>query len=352
LPISTAGLTLQLAERAAARLGLTTKLQKLPLSQIDAHTLPVIVMLDEGQACVLLGWDTATGRARVLLPESGQGSVHWPRAELEARYSGMVLFVRPHFRFDARAPEDSTPRRGHWFWASVFKQRLVYRDVLWAALLVNLFAMALPLFTMNVYDRVVPNRATETLWALSAGVVLVLCADLFMRLLRGRFVDEASARIDVEISATLMEKVLGIRLEHRPESVGSFASTLRGFEQVRDFIASSTVATLIDLPFGLIFIGVLPILLGVSMWMQQKLNPAPTDAVQQQVFAWMPWIFMFMLGSFSSGLVVYWITNNTITFVQQYLIMRSHGHTPDIFGNIRSSFAKKPADPPAVTKKK
>lgn len=253
LPISTTGLTLQLAERAVARLGLTTKLQKLPLSQIDAHTLPVIVMLDEGQACVLLGWDTATGEARVLLPESGQGSVHWPRAELEARYSGMVLFVRPHFRFDARAPEGSAPRRGHWFWASVFKQRLVYRDVLWAALLVNLFAMALPLFTMNVYDRVVPNHATETLWALSAGVVLVLCADLFMRLLRGRFVDEASARIDVEISATLMEKVLGIRLEHRPESVGSFASTLRGFEQVRDFIASSTVTALVDLPFAVLF---------------------------------------------------------------------------------------------------
>jgi len=103
---------------------------------------------------------------------------------------------------------------------------------------------------------------------------------------------------------------------------------------------------------ALIFIGVLPILLGVSMWMQQKLNPAPTDAVQQQVFAWMPWIFMFMLGNFASGLVVYWITNNTITFVQQYLIMRSHGHTPDIFGNIRSSFAKKPADPPAPAKKK
>jgi YidC/Oxa1 family membrane protein insertase len=98
---------------------------------------------------------------------------------------------------------------------------------------------------------------------------------------------------------------------------------------------------------ALIFIGVLPILLGISMWLQQKLNPAPTDPVQQQVFAWMPWIFMFMLGSFASGLVVYWITNNTITFVQQYLIMRSHGHKPDIFGNIRSSLSRKPAPTPA-----
>jgi YidC/Oxa1 family membrane protein insertase len=96
----------------------------------------------------------------------------------------------------------------------------------------------------------------------------------------------------------------------------------------------------------LIFIGVLPILLGISMWLQQKLNPAPTDPVQQQVFAYLPWVFMFMLGGFASGLVLYWITNNTITFTQQYLIMRSHGHKPDIFGNIKSSFRKK--DPAAA----
>lgn len=99
---------------------------------------------------------------------------------------------------------------------------------------------------------------------------------------------------------------------------------------------------------AMIFIGVLPILLGISMWLQQKLNPAPADATQAMIFAWMPWVFMFMLGSFASGLVVYWITNNTITFAQQYLIMRSHGHKPDIFGNIKSSFRKRPATPKAA----
>ncbi|NUB44488.1 membrane protein insertase YidC [Fertoebacter nigrum] len=93
---------------------------------------------------------------------------------------------------------------------------------------------------------------------------------------------------------------------------------------------------------ALIFIGVLPILLGISMWLQQKLNPAPTDPAQAMIFAWMPWVFMFMLGSFASGLVVYWIANNIITFTQQYAIMRSHGHRPDIFGNIKSGFKKKP----------
>ncbi|MEM6589685.1 MAG: membrane protein insertase YidC [Pseudomonadota bacterium] len=93
---------------------------------------------------------------------------------------------------------------------------------------------------------------------------------------------------------------------------------------------------------ALIFIGILPLFLGVSMWLQQKLNPAPTDPTQQMIFAWMPWVFMFMLGSFASGLVIYWIANNVITFVQQYIIMRSQGYKPDVFGNIRESFKKKP----------
>ncbi|WP_333712089.1 membrane protein insertase YidC [Yoonia sp.] len=92
---------------------------------------------------------------------------------------------------------------------------------------------------------------------------------------------------------------------------------------------------------SLIFIGILPILLGISMWLQQKLNPAPTDPTQKAIFAWMPWVFMFMLGSFASGLVIYWIANNIITFTQQYAIMRSHGSKPDLFGNIMGDRAKK-----------
>ncbi len=99
---------------------------------------------------------------------------------------------------------------------------------------------------------------------------------------------------------------------------------------------------------ALIFIGVLPILLGITMWLQQKLNPAPTDPAQAMIFAWMPWVFMFMLGGFASGLVVYWIANNIITFAQQYMIMRSHGHKPDLFGNIKAGVKKKPVEPKAA----
>ena len=92
---------------------------------------------------------------------------------------------------------------------------------------------------------------------------------------------------------------------------------------------------------AILSLGILPILLGISMWLQQKLNPAPTDPTQQMIFAWMPWVFMFMLGNFASGLVLYWITNNTITFSQQYIIMRSHGFKPDVFDNIKKSFRRK-----------
>jgi ATP-binding cassette subfamily C protein LapB len=253
LPLDDGRLSLALVERAAARAGMYTRLQRVKPLQIDMSTLPTILLLRGNDACVLLGW-TKEGDARVLLPETGQGAVVMPRRELLHRYTGVALFVRPHFRFDERTPQVRAQAAGHWFWSVIRSQRGVYADVLWAAFLINLFALAFPIFAMNVYDRVVPNHAVETLWVLSTGLILVFAADLYMRTLRSRFVDEASARIDLQLSATLMERVLGMRLEHRPASVGSFAANLRGYEQVRDFIAASTVTTLVDLPFALLFI--------------------------------------------------------------------------------------------------
>ncbi|RZI81999.1 MAG: type I secretion system permease/ATPase [Rubrivivax sp.] len=263
LPLDKGPLPLTLAERAAARGGLAAKVQRLSLKDIDEKSLPAILVLKGNQACVLLSQD-AQGNAKVLLPETGQGSVTFTAQELAERHSGVVLFARPHFRFDERTPEMRTTAKGHWFWGAVLAQRFVYRDVLSAALLINIFAMAFPIFSMNVYDRVVPNHAVETLWALAIGVMLVLFSDLGIRLLRSHFVDEASARIDVQISALLMERVLGMKLENRPQSVGSFAANLRGFEQVRDFIASSTVTALIDLPFALLFVIVIA---WISPWL-------------------------------------------------------------------------------------
>ncbi|HNI71898.1 MAG TPA: type I secretion system permease/ATPase, partial [Accumulibacter sp.] len=192
--------------------------------------------------------------ARVLFPETGQGEATISRDELLARYLGIAAFARPVFRFDSRTPTVGDTQPAHWFWGALEQQWPVYRDVLGAALLINLFALAVPLFTMNVYDRVVPNRALETLWVLAIGVGVVLIADVVLRMLRGYFVDLASARVDLQLSALIMERVLGMRMEERPASVGSFAANLRSFESVRDFITSATVTALIDLPFAVIFL--------------------------------------------------------------------------------------------------
>ncbi|MGN6525975.1 MAG: type I secretion system permease/ATPase [Burkholderiaceae bacterium] len=262
LPLVDGRLTLALAERAAARAGMATKLQRLAPADIDAAALPVVLLLKDDKACVLIGREP--GRVRVLLPETGQGAVLLDDAVLAERSTGLVLSVRPHFRFDARTAETTPKPAGHWFWSTVLGQRKVYRDILWAAALINVFALAMPMFTRNVYDRVVPNAAVETLWALSIGIVIVLGSDLLMRTLRSHFVDEASARIDVQISASLLERVLGMRLENRPASVGSFSQNLRGFEQVRDVITSTTVTALIDLPFALLFLVVIAC---ISPWL-------------------------------------------------------------------------------------
>jgi len=254
LPLEGGCLTPSLFARAASRAGLSSRIVRRALDGIDSVLLPVILLLKGDQACVLLGWNEAGDTAQLLFPETGQGEITLARAELAERYMGIALFARPRFAFDARTPEVGKVVQRHWFWGALLEQRAVYRDVIGAALLINVFALVMPLFSMNVYDRVVPNNATDTLWMLALGVLLIFVMDFMMRLLRGHFVDLASARIDVKLSALIMERVLGMRLEMKPASVGSFASNLRSFESVRDFIASATVTALIDFPFALIFI--------------------------------------------------------------------------------------------------
>ena len=257
LPLENGCLTPSLFNRAAARAGLSSRIVRRPLAKIDDALLPVILLLKGDEACVLLGWersDDGAERARLLFPDTGQGEITLSRAELTERYLGIAVFARPRFVFDARAPEVGKVAQRHWFWGALLEQKALYRDVIGAALLINVFALVMPLFSMNVYDRVVPNNATDTLWVLALGIVLVFAMDFMVRLLRGHFIDLASARIDVKLSALIMERVLGMRLEDKPASVGSFASNLRSFEMVRDFIASATVTAIIDFPFALLFL--------------------------------------------------------------------------------------------------
>ncbi len=273
LPLSNHRLTPSLFQRAAQRAGLASRLARRPLARLNADLFPVVLLLEGEHACVLLGW-TDDGQARVIYPDLGEAEVVVSLDSLEARYLGRALFVRPRFRFDARTPEVGSVKHRHWFWGAINENRPLYRDVLLAAFLINLFAVALPLFTMNVYDRVVPNNAVETLWMLAIGVSLVMVGDLALRTMRGYFIDLAGNRVDVKLSAYIMERVLGIQMEQRPVSAGSFAANLRSFETVRDFITSATVNAFVDVPFALIFVAVIgwiawpmiiPIFIGVVL---------------------------------------------------------------------------------------
>ncbi|MBA4252797.1 MAG: type I secretion system permease/ATPase [Comamonadaceae bacterium] len=253
LPTPDGRLTPSLFERAAHRAGLSSKLVRQPIAKLRAELLPVVLLLDEQSACVLLERSADGASVRVIFPELGEAAVDLPTAQLEARYSGRALYARPRTRYDARTPAVKAVRGEHWFWGVIAENRRLYRDVLLAAFLTNLFAVAMPLFMMNVYDRVVPNQAFDTLWVLSAGIAIIVLGDLMLKVMRSRFVDLASSRADVKLSAFIMERVLGMRMEQRPASAGSFAANLRAFESVRDFIGSATVVAFIDLPFALIF---------------------------------------------------------------------------------------------------
>jgi ATP-binding cassette subfamily C protein LapB len=235
LPLEGGRLRPTLLARAASRAGLGCRLLECSLETLEGPALPAILILGNDSACVLLGRDGE----QMQLFEPGIGEVRRTAAEVAARYSGTAALLEAGFDFDARAPELLRSRSKHWFWGAMIENLPLYRDVLLAAAMINLLALGLPVFTMNVYDRVVPNRAMETLWMLAAGLLLVLLADFALRTMRAFFLDLASKRVDLRVSSLIMERVLGMRLEDRPPSAGSFAANLRSFESVRDFITSA-----------------------------------------------------------------------------------------------------------------
>lgn len=262
LPIGTEGLTPSLFGRAASRAGLAAKVVKIELAKLHESLLPAVLLLTENRACVLLKIDAEAKTASVLYPETGQGAVTVTLDVLESQYTQRAIFARPRFRFDQRTPEVVDVAHRHWFWSAFLEQMPLYRDVLVAALLVNIFATVIPFFTMNVYDRVIPSKAEETMWMLALGVLLTIGIDYALKMIRSHFVDLAGSRIDVKLSALIMERVLGMRLVDKPMSVGSFAQTLRSFESIRDFMSSATVTTIVDLPFAILFL----IIIGWISW--------------------------------------------------------------------------------------
>ncbi|TSK05198.1 MAG: type I secretion system permease/ATPase [Geobacter sp.] len=258
LPLVQNRVTVELFPRCAERAGLSSRVVKRPLARISQLQLPAVLLLHNRQAVAVVERDLEEDTFKILLPEAGTGEKSVTRAELEKLYAGFAIFVRPKYRLGR---EGGVPREaegtGHWFWGTLTSSWRIYRDVVVASLLINVFGLVSTFYVLNVYDRVIPNSAFETLWVLSIGVTVVYLFGVLMQGLRGYFIDEAGKKANLRISSVLLQRVLNLRLEVRPQSVGSFSNNLREFESILDFITSFSITTLIDVPFIILGLGVI-----------------------------------------------------------------------------------------------
>ncbi|WP_110970667.1 MULTISPECIES: type I secretion system permease/ATPase [Pseudomonas] len=264
LPLPAQRLSPELLSRAAARAGLQGRLLQRKLEHIPSIAMPTMLLLKDGRSTVLLGWENEN-TARLLLSESDGGEVHVSREALEADYAGRVFFAQPQHKFDVNHG-NLIPRARSWFRDTLKRSRWLYADAIAASLIINIIAMAAPLFVMNVYDRVVPNQATSTLWVLTIGIAGAYVFDLILKGLRSLCLDLAGKKTDLIISATLFERIVGMSMKYRPARVGSFAQNIHEFQGLRDFLASLTLASLIDLPFTLLILMVIGIIGGHLVW--------------------------------------------------------------------------------------
>ena len=262
LPMDGSRLTPQLFARAAERAGFTARVVERPLDRVPAEVLPAVLLLDGGHGACVLTALREDGAAEVIDPSDGAVPKRITRAALASRYSGVAIFAQPEHRLDDRAGDVDSFLQRSWFWGTLYRYRGEYGQVLLASLMINFFVLVSPLFVMNVYNRVVPNNAIETLWVLSIGAITIYVFDFAFRMLRAYFVDGVGRKVDVVVSGRLLEQVLGIQLKHRPASAGSFANNVREFETLRDFFTSATLTALVDLPFSVLFLVVISMLGG------------------------------------------------------------------------------------------
>ncbi len=270
--------------RAADANGALVILKERKLTQITEIVLPAILILKSGDAVV---YRRRLGDGRYILSstETGVEEITVTEAQLNTFYSGFCLFVRPpredsSSRREGAAPQNAAgsatgdgagqafddSRKGHWFWSTVWRYRGYYVEVAFATVLINVLALAGTFFTMNVYDRVVPNLAFVTLWTLATGVAIAMAFEFLARNIRAWLLDNAGKKADLLLGSALFRQTLQIRLEHRSASPGAYANNLKEFESLRDFVTSATLAAMADLPFLFLFIFVIGMIAGPIMW--------------------------------------------------------------------------------------
>lgn len=273
LPVEDNKLTTSLYERAALRAGLEAELVERPLEEIPALVLPAVLLFHDGTARILISIDEDAHRVTLLNP-SRRGSEVVERIEAVApQYSGFAYFVRPATVADPRAASAADLPRKHWFWSVVTKFGANYVHVAIAAFVVNMLALAAPLFTMSVYDRVVPNGAIPSLIALGIGLGIAIVFDFILRIVRSQIIDLTGKKIDVVLAADIFEHIMSLKMAQRPTSVGILANQMRDFDSVREFFTSGTVVSATDLIFAFIFIALMFVIAGPLAWIPLVMLP-------------------------------------------------------------------------------
>ena len=243
-----------LFSRAAQRAGLKSSLVRRPLAQISPLQLPMIILLSNQGACIIDSFSEDGSEVKIIMPAEEAVEQWVDIDDLNDEHIGFGFMVKKEFEYTDDNARTLHLTQKHWFWSTVKLSAGVYKDVLYASLLINLFVLASPLFTMNVYDRVVPNDAIETLWVFAIGVSIIYIIDTFLKFTRTFLLESAAKKSDIIMSSIIFEKVLDLKMANHPSSVGSFSSNLKDFDSIRSFLTNATMAAIIDLPFTIIFL--------------------------------------------------------------------------------------------------
>lgn len=276
--------------------GFENTLSKRDLRDIPSLAVPVVLILHNEEAAVVTQIDGA-GANRVFHVRQADGlAQELTYEQLSALYLGFCWFIKPKMVADNRTdlPEYHLPKS--WFWQVIWRFKGYYYQVILATFIINFLALVSSLYVMNVYDRVIPNQAYETLWVLSIGVTLAIVFEFIAKMIRGHLTDIAGKKADLIISSALFRRVLALRLADRPASAGSYANNLRDFESVREFMTSASLLALVDLPFLLLFIlvisivggklafvplTIIPIVVLVGFWVQRPLSRYINESMQE-----------------------------------------------------------------------
>ena len=245
----------QHAVSALSTLGFKASFGNIKLKKLTDDFFPVIAFLND-QSSVLLKSLDPDGMVTYITAEKKAKPTKVSLDEFKKDFSGYVIIAK------ALNDREKEERSGHWFFSAFRKSKWLYAQVMVAAMVSNFLSLTTALFTMTVYDRIIPNGAFESLIALSIGVVIALGFDFLIKSLRAKFIDVASKRADLEISRRLFDRILTLTPTEQRQKTGAMAGTIREFETLREFFNSSTLVILIDLPFVFFFIYVIYLIAG------------------------------------------------------------------------------------------